>query len=93
MGTIKDRNGMNLKEAEVIKNRWQDLFTINPEVLLPVLHSWRSLETIGRIKLKFRSCMVFTGLGLNSPAPEFQFYSTKSQDFSNYVALVIKLLG
>ena len=25
-----------------------------------------------------RSCMVFTGLGLNSPAPEFQFYSTNS---------------
>ena len=31
-----------------------NLFTINLEVLLPVLHSWRSLETIGRIKLKFR---------------------------------------
>ena len=24
MGTIKDRNGMNLTEAEVIKNRWQE---------------------------------------------------------------------
>ena len=23
MGTIKDRNGMDLKEAEVIKKRWQ----------------------------------------------------------------------
>ena len=25
-----------------------------------------------------RSCMVFSGLGLNSPASEFQFYSTNS---------------
>ena len=24
MGTIKDRNGMDLMEAEDIKNRWQD---------------------------------------------------------------------
>ena len=40
-----------------------------------------------------RSFMVFSGLGLKSPASEFQFYSTKSQDFSNYAALVIKLLG
>ena len=24
MGTIKDRNGMDLTEAEVIKNRWQE---------------------------------------------------------------------
>ena len=24
MGTIKDRNGVDLKEAENIKNRWQD---------------------------------------------------------------------
>ena len=24
MGTIKDRNGMNLKEAEDIKKRWQE---------------------------------------------------------------------
>ena len=24
MGTIKDRNGMNLKEAEDIKERWQE---------------------------------------------------------------------
>ena len=24
MGTIKDRNGMNLTEAEDIKKRWQD---------------------------------------------------------------------
>ena len=24
MGTIKDRNGMDLKEAEKIKNRWQE---------------------------------------------------------------------
>ena len=31
-----------------------NLFTINLEVLLPLLHSWRSLETIGRIKLKPR---------------------------------------
>ena len=24
MGTIRDRNGMDLKEAEDIKNRWQE---------------------------------------------------------------------
>ena len=24
MGTIKDRNGVDLKEAEDIKNRWQE---------------------------------------------------------------------
>ena len=37
--------------------------------------------------------MVFSGLGLKSPASGFQFYSTNSrQDFSNYAALVIKLL-
>ena len=24
MGTIKDRNGMNLREAEDIKKRWQE---------------------------------------------------------------------
>ena len=24
MGTIKDRNGMDLKEAEAIKKRWQE---------------------------------------------------------------------
>jgi len=24
MGTIKDKNGMDLKEAEDIKNRWQE---------------------------------------------------------------------
>ena len=40
-----------------------------------------------------RSFMVFSGLGLKSPASGFQFYSTNSrQDFSNYAALVIKLL-
>ena len=25
MGTIKDRNGMDLKEAEDIKKRWQEI--------------------------------------------------------------------
>ena len=32
----------------------ENLFTINLEVLLSVLYSWRSLETTGRIKLKSR---------------------------------------
>ena len=27
MGTIKDRNGMDLKEAEEIKKRWQEYMT------------------------------------------------------------------
>ena len=30
----------------------ENLFTINLELLLSVLYSWRSLETTGRIKLK-----------------------------------------
>ena len=29
MGTIKDRNGMDLAEAEVIKMRWQNIQTNN----------------------------------------------------------------
>ena len=28
MGTIKDRNGMDLKEVEEIKKRWQEYTTI-----------------------------------------------------------------
>ena len=39
------------------------------------------------------SFMVFSGLGLKSPASELQFYSTNSLKTSNYEALVIKLLG
>ena len=33
----------------------ENLFTINLEVLLSVLYSWRSLQTTGRIKLKSRA--------------------------------------
>ena len=35
----------------------ENLFIINLEVLLPVLHSWRSLETIGR---KLNSVLIIT---------------------------------
>ena len=31
MGTIKDRNGMDLKEAEKIKNRWQEYTEVYKE--------------------------------------------------------------
>ena len=43
MGSIKDRNGLNLTEAEDIKKRWQEYM----EELLPALlrpHSHRSLD-------------------------------------------------
>ena len=33
MGSIKDRNGMDLTEAEDIKKRWQDLVSTNPHML------------------------------------------------------------
>ena len=40
-----------------------------------------------------QSFMVFSGLGLKSPASELQFYSTNSIKTTNYSALIIKLLG
>ena len=39
-----------------------------------------------------RSFLVFSGLGLKSPASGFQFYSINSLK-TNYAALLIKLLG
>ena len=33
MGTIKDRNGKELTEAEKIKNRWQKYTELNQKVL------------------------------------------------------------
>ena len=32
MGTIKDRNGMDLKEAEDIEKRWQEYTKLNKKV-------------------------------------------------------------
>ena len=37
MGTIKDRNGMDLKEAEEIKKRWQEY---TEELHKKVLMTW-----------------------------------------------------
>ena len=34
MGIIKDRNGMNLKEAEGIKNMWQKCTELYKKVLM-----------------------------------------------------------
>ena len=34
MGTIKDRNGMNLKEAEDMKKRWQEYTELYNKKLL-----------------------------------------------------------
>ena len=34
MGTIRDRNGKDLTEAEEIKNRWQEYTEIYKEVLM-----------------------------------------------------------
>ena len=48
-----------------------NLFTINLEALLPVLHSWRSLETIGRIKLKFRGRRVKPQTCENHTTPDY----------------------
>ena len=45
MGTIKDRNGVGLTEAEYIKKRWQDIKkrVVTGQVLCPwhdLSHSW-----------------------------------------------------
>ena len=48
-----------------------NLFTINLEVLLPVLHSWRSLETIGRIKLKSRGRRLKLKTWENQKTPDY----------------------
>ena len=55
-----------------------NLFTINLEVLLPVLHSWRSLETIGRIKLKFRGRRVKPQTCENHTTPDYTTLRNKS---------------
>ena len=34
METIKDRNGMNLMEAEDIKKRWQDIQNYTKKILM-----------------------------------------------------------
>ena len=34
MGTIKDRNGMDLIEAEDVKNRWQEYTELNKKKIL-----------------------------------------------------------
>ena len=34
MGTIKDRNGMDLREAEDIKKRWQEYTTIQKKIFM-----------------------------------------------------------
>ena len=34
MGTIKDRNGMDLTEAEVIKKKWQEYTELYKEILM-----------------------------------------------------------
>ena len=47
------------------------IFTINLEVLLSVLHSWRSLETIGRIKLKPRGRRLKPKTWENHKTPDY----------------------
>ena len=34
MGTIKDRNGMDLREVEDIKKRWQEYTTIQKKIFM-----------------------------------------------------------
>ena len=34
MGTIKDRNGMNLTEAEKIKKRWQEYIEVYKKIFM-----------------------------------------------------------
>ena len=50
MGSIKDRNGMDLTEAEDIKKRWQEYAEVlrrqwhpTPVLLLGKSHGWKSL--------------------------------------------------
>ena len=49
----------------------ENLFTINLEVLLSVLYSWRSLETIGRIKLKSRGNRLKPQTWENQKTPDY----------------------
>ena len=49
----------------------ENLFTINLEVLLSVLYSWRSLETIGRIKLKSRGKRLKPKTWENQKTPDY----------------------
>ena len=49
----------------------ENLFTINLEVLLSVLHSWRTLETIGRIKLKSRGRRLKPKTWENQKTPDY----------------------
>ena len=49
----------------------ENLFTINLEVLLSVLHSWRSRETIGRIKLISRGRRLKPKIWENQKTPDY----------------------
>ena len=49
----------------------ENLFTINLEVLLSVLYSWRSLETTGRIKLKSRGKRLKPKTWENQKTPDY----------------------
>ena len=42
MGTIKDRNGMNLIEAEDIKKRWQEYTELYRKIL--IIDNWNETD-------------------------------------------------
>ena len=46
MGTIKERNGMDLTEAEDIKKRWQEYIELYQEILMTGLTMMVQLLTI-----------------------------------------------
>ena len=60
-------NSVNLSMFLMVEN----LFTINIEVLLSVLYSWRSLQTIGRIKLKSRGRRLKPKTWENQKTPDY----------------------
>ena len=62
---------MELCEPLWLSLKVENLFTINLEVLLLVLYSWRSLETIGRIKLKSRGRRLKPKTWENQKTPDY----------------------
>ena len=61
MGTIKDRNGMDLTEAEDIKNRWQE-YTIQKKKAKIIVHMqqlfYRDIFSMTSVKLLL-TCISF----------------------------------
>ena len=69
MGTIKDRNGMDLTEAEDIKKRWQEYTELYKKILschviIPFKKEWDNASFVCLFKMNkenFSSCMIRVG--------------------------------